>query len=94
MALQTQDWDFKYVHMHIMRPCPNVRHVLFLLITNDIMQGGNKVTVKMKKQQSPRKKNEEKVQKMDFTVLNASDSLISMQFSEHMKLPQVFQPQP
>lgn len=50
------------------------------------MQPGNKVTVKMKKQ-------EEKVQKMDFTVLNASDSLISMQFSEHMKLPQVFQPQ-
>lgn len=26
---------------------------------------------------------------MDFTVLNDSESLISMQFSEYMKLPQV-----
>lgn len=50
------------------------------------MQGGNKVEVKMEEQQS---QNEEKVQKMDFMVLNASDSRISMQFSEHMKLPQV-----
>lgn len=73
--------------MHTAQPHANVRHALFsLLIRNDIMQGGNKVEVKMEEQQS---QNEEKVQKMDFTVLNASDSRISMQFSEHMKLPQV-----
>lgn len=50
------------------------------------MRGGNKVEVKTEEQQS---QDGEKVQKMDFTVLNASDSRISMQFSEHMKLPQV-----
>lgn len=80
--------------MHIIENCP---YKYIFLITNDInrqkgldgllnsAQGVNKVTVMLLAGK--------KVKKMDFTVLYASDSLISMQFSKYMKLPQVFQPQ-
>lgn len=71
MARLARDFVFliffsQCVHVHTVQPHANVRHALFsLLIRNDIMQGGNKVEVKMEEQQS---QNEEKVQKMDFTV--------------------------
>lgn len=80
--------------MHIIENCP---YKYIFLTTNDInrqkgldgllnsAQGVNKVTVMLLAGK--------KVKKMDFTVLYASDSLISMQFSKYMKLPQVFQPQ-
>lgn len=54
---------------------------LYILYKDYVLEGGNTVTVMLTQK------------KEGFTVLCASDSLISMQFSEHMKLPQVFEPQ-
>lgn len=60
--------------------------VLYKLLNS--AQGGNKVTVMLSA-----KKKKKRSQENGLATLYASDSLISMQFSEHMKLPQVFQPQ-
>lgn len=73
----------KKTHIHILlKQMIIMFHVLDELLNS--AQAGNKVTVMLLAKEC---------QENGLATLYASDSLISMQFSEHMKLPQVFQPQ-
>lgn len=78
--------------MHIIQHCFEENYVSFSL-NDKRFKRSSKFSSRKQQSHSGKKIKEKRAQKMDFKVLNASDSLVSMQFSEYMKLPQVCQPQ-